>query len=461
MPSSAGAAATPASPASAARSAADLNSPARGAGVVLREQAPGSPAPAAQSGGSATPGAVGLGVDEAVPSALAALLHQSDRKGRQNAAPGAPAPFAPMQPMQLQPAPAPAAVASRHAAGAALSAPPAAGGGGLWGSLLCCASPSAIPVDADAGTSVAAPAHFAAAERGDHAASGAGMDAKGAGAGPGAGAGARAAPAPARGAVLSASTQAGAPSSASSSSAGGGVSPVSSASSASAGSSLSPPSSSSSAAAPSAPAAGGSDGSSTPSRVLSPTSLSARASYDLAYAKQAVPAWGSQHPAVVHANMLAHSRGAAAVAAHHAALKTAGELPRSPVPARRPRPPTDRINNVRRPASAQGEGPLLAPLLECDAGKPCLVLDLDETLVHSVFKPVPNPDYVLPVEIEGVVHYVYVCKRPGCDIFLEQLGRLFEVVVFTVSAGEGGARGGSARECKAGARKGGVCAAAE
>jgi hypothetical protein len=78
--------------------------------------------------------------------------------------------------------------------------------------------------------------------------------------------------------------------------------------------------------------------------------------------------------------------------------------------------------------------------------------------------PTPSlPAQVLPVEIEGVVHYVYVCKRPGCDIFLEQLGRLFEVVVFTVSAGEGGARGGSARESKAGARKagarkGGVCA---
>lgn len=32
-----------------------------------------------------------------------------------------------------------------------------------------------------------------------------------------------------------------------------------------------------------------------------------------------------------------------------------------------------------------------------------LVLDLDETLVHSSFKPVPNPDYVIPVEIDGKV----------------------------------------------------------
>jgi RNA polymerase II subunit A small phosphatase-like protein len=53
--------------------------------------------------------------------------------------------------------------------------------------------------------------------------------------------------------------------------------------------------------------------------------------------------------------------------------------------------------------------------------------------VHSVFRPIPKADYVLPVEIEGVEHYVYGVKRPGCDIFLEQLGRLFEVVVFTSS----------------------------
>ena len=39
-----------------------------------------------------------------------------------------------------------------------------------------------------------------------------------------------------------------------------------------------------------------------------------------------------------------------------------------------------------------------------------LVLDLDETLVHSSFRPVPNPDYVIPVEIDGKV-----CPRaPAC-----------------------------------------------
>jgi len=60
-------------------------------------------------------------------------------------------------------------------------------------------------------------------------------------------------------------------------------------------------------------------------------------------------------------------------------------------------------------------------------------LDLDETLVHSSFKPIPNPDFIIPVEIEEQVHKVYVLKRPGVDQFLQQTGRLFEIVVFTAS----------------------------
>lgn len=38
--------------------------------------------------------------------------------------------------------------------------------------------------------------------------------------------------------------------------------------------------------------------------------------------------------------------------------------------------------------------------------KICLVIDLDETLVHSSFKPVPNADFVVPVEIDGQTHQV-------------------------------------------------------
>ena len=50
--------------------------------------------------------------------------------------------------------------------------------------------------------------------------------------------------------------------------------------------------------------------------------------------------------------------------------------------------------------------PLLSQISNQDATRKCLVLDLDETLVHSSFKMVPNADFVVPVEIEGIMHTV-------------------------------------------------------
>ncbi|KAJ3318874.1 CTD small phosphatase-like protein 1, partial [Gonapodya sp. JEL0774] len=76
---------------------------------------------------------------------------------------------------------------------------------------------------------------------------------------------------------------------------------------------------------------------------------------------------------------------------------------------------------------------LLKPLDPEDRGKKCLVLDLDETLVHSSFKPIPNPDFIVPVEIDGVIHNAHVLKRPGVDEFLRKVGSMYEVVVFTAS----------------------------
>ncbi|KAF8000304.1 hypothetical protein HF325_005233 [Metschnikowia pulcherrima] len=70
--------------------------------------------------------------------------------------------------------------------------------------------------------------------------------------------------------------------------------------------------------------------------------------------------------------------------------------------------------------------------------KKCLVLDLDETLVHSSFKYLRTADFVIPVEIEDQVHHVYVIKRPGVDEFLRQVGKWYEVVVFTASVAKYG-----------------------
>lgn len=49
---------------------------------------------------------------------------------------------------------------------------------------------------------------------------------------------------------------------------------------------------------------------------------------------------------------------------------------------------------------------LLPPVEENFKDKKCLVLDLDETLIHSSFKPVHDADFVVPVEIENFIHQV-------------------------------------------------------
>lgn len=78
-------------------------------------------------------------------------------------------------------------------------------------------------------------------------------------------------------------------------------------------------------------------------------------------------------------------------------------------------------------------GWLLDPIPKELTGKKCLVLDLDETLVHSSFKYLRQADFVIPVDIDNQLHNVYVIKRPGVDEFLKRVGQIYEVVVFTAS----------------------------
>ena len=77
--------------------------------------------------------------------------------------------------------------------------------------------------------------------------------------------------------------------------------------------------------------------------------------------------------------------------------------------------------------------PVIGPVPKDCEGLKTLVLDLDETLVHSSFKPIPNPDYIIPVEIEGRLVDVYVLKRPWMDHFMQAIAGRFEVIVFTAS----------------------------
>jgi len=91
------------------------------------------------------------------------------------------------------------------------------------------------------------------------------------------------------------------------------------------------------------------------------------------------------------------------------------------------------ITEQREEKSLEKKPGILPPLHPDDGGKKCLVLDLDETLVHSSFQAVPGADFVIPVQIEDVVHFVYVAKRPGVDEFLIEMAKYYEIVVYTAS----------------------------
>ena len=74
---------------------------------------------------------------------------------------------------------------------------------------------------------------------------------------------------------------------------------------------------------------------------------------------------------------------------------------------------------------------LLPPNL---SSKKTLVLDLDETLVHSNFLPFPRPpDVIIKLELDNEIHDIHVLVRPGVKEFLEKMSKKYEIVIFTAS----------------------------
>ena len=65
-------------------------------------------------------------------------------------------------------------------------------------------------------------------------------------------------------------------------------------------------------------------------------------------------------------------------------------------------------------------------------GRKTLVLDLDETLVHS-YNRLSNPDAIFPIELNGHVYDFYVKVRPYAYELLEFVSKIYEVVIFTAS----------------------------
>lgn len=85
------------------------------------------------------------------------------------------------------------------------------------------------------------------------------------------------------------------------------------------------------------------------------------------------------------------------------------------------------------PIPIKYSGKFLLPARKPGDNRICLVIDLDETLVHSSFKPIQNADFIVSVDIDGNQHKVYVLKRPHVDEFLKKMGQLYECVLFTAS----------------------------
>nr|KJB15551.1 hypothetical protein B456_002G183900 [Gossypium raimondii] len=77
--------------------------------------------------------------------------------------------------------------------------------------------------------------------------------------------------------------------------------------------------------------------------------------------------------------------------------------------------------------------PVLLPKQTRSCPPTTLVLDLDETLVHSSLEPCDDADFTFPVNFNLQEHTVYVRCRPHLRDFMERVSGLFEIVIFTAS----------------------------
>lgn len=88
--------------------------------------------------------------------------------------------------------------------------------------------------------------------------------------------------------------------------------------------------------------------------------------------------------------------------------------------------PTNRSNKLNSQK-------LLLPPKPHNSTKKTLILDLDETLVHSSFTPFEKNDIVLNVDFEGVMYNIYVLVRPDAELFIKTVAKFYELVIFTAS----------------------------
>ncbi|ONK71996.1 uncharacterized protein A4U43_C04F14570 [Asparagus officinalis] len=76
--------------------------------------------------------------------------------------------------------------------------------------------------------------------------------------------------------------------------------------------------------------------------------------------------------------------------------------------------------------------PVLLPKQTRSCPLTTLVLDLDETLVHSSLEPC-DADFTFPVNFNFREHTIYVRCRPYLKDFMERVAGVFEIIIFTAS----------------------------
>ena len=85
---------------------------------------------------------------------------------------------------------------------------------------------------------------------------------------------------------------------------------------------------------------------------------------------------------------------------------------------------------------------LIPKFILCSPRKKTLVIDLDETLIHSVSRGTTHVNtaqgHIVEVKFSssGVSTLYYVYKRPYCDFFLSTVSRWYNIVIFTASMRE-------------------------